>query len=70
MSFEECVIALEEGSVLDDIKHPTRENQRIFILEINNYAHAVPYVLEEDGTHFLKTVFSSRQYHKQYLGKK
>lgn len=69
VGFEDCVIAIEEGRVLDDLPHPSRENQRIFILEINGYAHVVPYVLEEDGTHFLKTVFPSRKYHAQYLGK-
>lgn len=69
VSFEECVVALEEGRVLDDLQHPSRENQRIFILEINGYAHVVPYVIEEDGTYFLKTVFPSRKYHAQYLGK-
>ena len=69
VSFEECIIALEEGRVLDDLKHPSRENQQMFVLEIHGYAHVVPYVLEEDGTYFLKTVFPSRKYHAKYLGK-
>ena len=67
VGFEECVIALEDDKVLDDLPHPTRENQRILVLEINGYAHAVPYVEEKDGTLFLKTVFPSRKYHAQYL---
>ena len=68
VSFEECVIALEEGRMLDDLPHPTRENQRILVLEIQGYAHVVPYVEEEDGTLFLKTVFPSRKHHVKYLG--
>ena len=68
VGFEDCVIALEEGRLLDDLSHPTRENQRILVLEIYGYAYVVPYVVEEDGTFFLKTVFPSRKHHAQYLG--
>lgn len=66
VSFEECVIAIEEGSVPDDLPHPTRTNQRILVLEINNYAYVVPYVAEENGI-FLKTVFPSRKHTAKYL---
>ena len=69
VSFEECVIALEEGRVLADLPHPTRSNQRVFILEINGYAHVVPYVVESEDSIFLKTVFPSRKHHAKYLGK-
>jgi hypothetical protein len=68
VSFEDCIVAFEEGRILDDLVHPSRENQRIFVLEIHGYAYVIPYVLEEDGTHFLKTVFPSRKYNAQYLG--
>jgi hypothetical protein len=69
VEFEECVVALEENRVLADLPHPTRPNQRIFVLEINGYAHVVPYVEEENGV-FLKTVFPRRRHHAQYLGNK
>lgn len=68
VGFEDCVVALEEGRVLDDLPHPTRENQRILVLDIYGYAHVVPYVTEQDGTLFLKTVFPSRKHHAKYLG--
>lgn len=68
VSFEDCVIALEEKGTLADLPHPSRENQRILVLEIHGYAHVVPYVEEEDGTLFLKTVFPSRKHHAKYLG--
>lgn len=67
VGFEDCVIAIEEGRVLGDERHPQRENQRLLILEINHYAHVVPYVKEDDGSYFLKTVFPSRKHHAKYL---
>ena len=67
--FEDCVIAIEEGRILDDLPHPTRKNQRIFVLEIYDYAYVVPYIEETDGI-FLKTVFQSRKHNKKYLGNK
>lgn len=70
VGFEDCVIAIEEGRILADEVHPQRENQRLLILEIDSYAHVVPYVEEEDGTLFLKTVFPSRKHHAKYLANK
>lgn len=69
IGFEDCVIAIEEGRVLDDLPHPTRKNQRILVLEINDYTYVVPYVVEDKGI-FLKTVFPSRKHHAQYIGNK
>ncbi len=66
VSFEECVVAIEEGRILADLPHPTRKNQNLLVLEINGYAYVVPYVTEEDGI-FLKTVFPSRRHTAKYL---
>ena len=70
ISFADCLIAIEEGRVLDNILHPTRLNQHMLVLNINNYAYVVPYVLEEDGSWFLKTVFPSRKHTALYLTRK
>lgn len=67
ISFPDCVIAIDEGRVLENLPHPTRANQRILILNIEDYAYVVPYVLEEDGSWFLKTVFPSRKHTALYL---
>jgi galactose-1-phosphate uridylyltransferase len=69
IGFEDCVIAMKEGRVLDGLPHPTRQNQRILVLEINDYAYIAPYVIEDEGI-FLKTVFPSRKHHAKYLGNK
>jgi hypothetical protein len=67
VTFADCVVAIEEGRVLDDLPHPTRSHQRLLILSIENYAYVVPYVTEPDGSLFLKTVFPSRKHTALYL---
>jgi hypothetical protein len=62
----ECAVAIEEGRILDDLPSPTREGQRMFILDINDYAYVVPYITE-GNTIFLKTMFPSRKHTAQYL---
>jgi hypothetical protein len=69
VGFAECATAIEEGRILDNIFHPVRKNQHIYMLEIDGYAFAVPYVSDGDAL-FLKTIFPSRIYTSQYLRKK
>ena len=68
VGFEACVIAIEGNKILDDIENPgtNHPGQRLFVLEINGYAYAVPYV-ENDTELFLKTVFLSRKLTTLYL---
>lgn len=65
ISFEELVQAIQSGAILDDIKHPTKDHQRILLVWCQGYVWAVPYVKDEDGA-FLKTAFKSRKYNKRY----
>ena len=65
ISFEEIVYLIESGKIIGIEKHPTRSNQKIFILEIDNYAVVVPFV-ENEKEIFLKTAFPSRKYSKKY----
>ena len=65
----ECAAAIEDGRILDELPHPSRANQRIFVLEINNYAYVVPYVKDGNSV-FLKTMFPSRKHASRYLGVK
>jgi hypothetical protein len=62
----ECAVAIEEGRILDDLPNPTREGQRIFVLDINDYAYVVPYITESKVI-FLKTMFPSRKHTAHYL---
>jgi len=43
-------------------------HQEIYVVFMNNYTYAVPFVTEEDGSIFLKTAFPSRKLHKHYKG--
>ena len=70
ISFADCVIAIDDGRVLDNLAHPTRGDQRLLILDIDDYAYVVPYLREADGSWFLKTVFPSRKHTALYLGKR
>ena len=38
----------------------------MFIVIVEGYAHCVPYVVEKDGTYFLKTAFKNRIYQRRY----
>ena len=70
IGFEDVLLAIENGGLLDDIEHPNKEkypNQNIFIIlvEIKEYVYLVPYV-EDDESIFLKTIIPSRQMNKKY----
>jgi uncharacterized DUF497 family protein len=69
ISFEEVVFYIEKGQLLDIVEHPNPEKcggQRIFVVEVNDYAYLVPFV-ESEREIFLKTVIPSRKATKKYL---
>jgi uncharacterized DUF497 family protein len=69
ISFEEVVFHIEKQHVLDIVQHPNQEKyrgQKIFIINIDNYAYLVPFV-EDEREIFLKTIIPSRKATKQYL---
>ena len=69
VSFEDVVFHIENGDVLDIIRHPNASrypNQRIVVLNVEGYVYLVPYV-EQKGTRFLKTIIPSRKATKEYL---
>ena len=70
ISFEDVVFCIQQGRLLDDVEHPNSDRypgQRIFVVNIDDYVHIVPYV-ENRKEIFLKTVIPSRKATKQYLG--
>lgn len=70
--FEDVIIAIESGALLDIIEHPDPRkypNQKIFIVNIENYVYLVPFV-EDEKKYFLKTIFPSRKMTKKYLIKR
>jgi uncharacterized DUF497 family protein len=65
ISFEEITYLIESDQVIGIEENPGYPNQRMYVLEIDNYAIIVPYV-ENDDEIFLKTAFPSRKYTKKY----
>ena len=70
ISFEEISELVLNEHIVDIIEHPKRKNQNVFVLEINNYIYAVPFIIDENEDIILKTVFPSRKLNKKYRGEK
>ena len=67
--FEQVVLIMERGEVLDTIEHPNQERypgQKIAVVIIDNYAYLVPYV-ENNEEIFLKTIIPSRKATNKYV---
>ncbi len=70
IGFEDALFQINSGEVLDIVDNPNKRkypNQRVFILEINEYVYYVPFV-EDENEVFLKTIIPSRKLKKEYLG--
>ncbi len=70
VGFEDVLLAIELGNVLEDLAHPNAErypDQSVLIIFINikNYVYIVPYV-EDESTIFLKTIIPSRKMNTRY----
>ena len=69
VSFEQVVVAIESGGLLDIVSHPNQARypkQRILVVCVASYVHLVPFV-EEDEWFFLKTVIPSRKATRDFL---
>jgi hypothetical protein len=69
VSFEGATEEILAGRLLDLIPHPARPNQQIYIIRLNGYVHGVPFVEDEEGNIFLKTIYPSRGLQKKYGGR-
>ena len=69
MSFEQIVVLMERGHVLETVDHPNQDKyrgQKIVTVMIDNYAYLIPYIQEGDEI-FLKTIIPSRKATKKYV---
>ena len=67
--FEQVVLLMERGEVLDTIEHPNQEKypgQKIAVVVIDTYAYLVPYVSNNEEI-FLKTIIPSRKATNQFV---
>ena len=70
IGFEDVLLAIEMGGVLDDLSHPNKDkypNQSILVIliTVKNYVYIVPYV-EDDESLFFKTIIPSRKMNQRY----
>jgi len=69
ISFEDVVFYIDQGFLLDVLEHPNQEKykgQKIFVVQMDNYAYLVPFI-EDEREIFLKTIIPSRKATKKYL---
>ena len=70
ISFEEIVLAVEQGGLKDILPHPNQRRypgQVVLVVVYREYAFLVPSV-EEEKHYCLKTVIPSRKATRDYLG--
>ena len=69
ISFEEIVLAVEEGGLKDVLVHPNQRRypgQLVLVVSFRDYVFLVPSV-EKDAYYFLKTIIPSRKATRDYL---
>lgn len=70
ISYEEIVLAVEEGGLKDVLVHPNQKRypgQVVLVVSFREYVYLVPSV-EEDEYYFLKTIIPSRKATRDYIG--
>jgi len=68
VSFEVISELILTNQYLDILEHPTKPSQKIFVIEVNDYVYAVPFIIDENSNIVLKTIYPSRKLHKKYRG--
>ncbi len=69
ISFENVVVAVDAGGLLDVLEHPNQSRypgQRILVVTWDGYVYLVPFVEKVDH-YSLKTVIPSRKARRSYL---
>lgn len=70
ISFDEVVLAIDEGNLLDVVEHPNKTkypDQNLIVVQIRSYVYLIPFVRDGSNRIFLKTIIPSRKATKQYL---
>ena len=69
ITFEDIVYYIEHGYLIAITDHPNKGkfgHQKMYIVNVNNYAYLVPFV-ESEKEIFLKTIIPSRKATKHFL---
>ncbi len=69
IGFEDVINAIDNGRLIVTLDHPNQKlysNQKMYIININDYVYVVPFV-EDEEKRFLKTIFPSRKMTEKYI---
>lgn len=72
VTFEDVIEAISESGILADYDHPNQAKypqQRIMVVSIREYAHCIPYTIDDDVID-MKTVYPSRKFQRLLKGDK
>ena len=61
VSFEQVEEEIHRGAFAGPERNPARDGQWRIVVNLDGYPCVVPFVLEEDGSWFLKTIYPSRK---------
>jgi len=61
LSFEKAAAEIEAGRVLALVPSPTHEGQQIYVIRLDGYVCNVPFVTDQEGNIFLKTIYKTRK---------
>ena len=70
VSFEDIIVEIETGNVVRITPHHNQQrypSQKVMHVKYLAKIYLVPYVIEEDGTFFLKTLYPCRKMTKLLL---
>ncbi|GJQ60426.1 MAG: toxin [Candidatus Scalindua sp. AMX11] len=68
ISFETVSDIILNKQYLDILDNPSRADQNLFVIEVNKYIYAVPFIIDKESNIVLKTIFPSRKLNKKYGG--
>lgn len=66
ISFERIAEIILRKEYIDILENPSRDNQQIFVIWLNNYVHCVPFIIDDHSNIILKTAFPSRKLNNKY----
>lgn len=64
VTFFNVIESIAENEILLNFDNPNKEkfpNEKVLVVNVNNYAYCVPYVVKGE-TWFLKTIYPSRKF--------
>jgi uncharacterized DUF497 family protein len=66
ISFEEIAEIILRKDYLDILDNPTRPDQQLFVITLNDYIYSVPFMIDEQSNIILKTAYPSRKLNQKY----